>query len=93
MSQFQAFANDSQSVGLTNPAGELTLENQGQQVNMYGNISLTIDQDSLVLAKQLQQVMNDIVAYLESHKAQDISHDDIEKSQQANVTEVANPFA
>ena len=93
MSQFQAFANDSQSVGLTNPAGELTLENQGQQVNMYGNISFTIDQDSLALAKQLQQVMNDIVAYLESHKAQDISNDDIEKSQQANVTEVANPFA
>lgn len=92
MSQFHAFANADQSVGLTSSAGELTLENQGEQVNLYGNISFTIDKDSLALAKQLQQVIGDIVTYLENQQASDVSHAEVVAAEQANVTEVANPF-
>ncbi|MFW2177052.1 MULTISPECIES: hypothetical protein [unclassified Moraxella] len=89
---FSPFNNGSQSVGITTNAGELTLENQGQQVNLYGNATFTLDQDSLELAKQLQQVMADIVAYLEQHGATEQSHQTIVNTQQNNVSEVANPF-
>lgn len=93
MANFQPFSNDSQSVGLTSDAGELTLENQGQQVNLYGNATFTIDKESLALARQLQQAMTDIVAFLEKNNADKITHADVVKAQQANVSEVDNPFA
>lgn len=92
MANFQPFSNDSQSFGLTSDAGELTLENQGQQVNLYGNATFTIDKESLALARQLQQAMTDIVAFLEKNNADKITHADVVKAQQANVSEVDNPF-
>lgn len=92
MNKFSPFQNDSQSVGLMSKAGELTLENQGGQVNLYGNVIFTLDKDSLDLAKQLQQVANDIVTFLEKNAADTISHEAIESAQQSNVSEVANPF-
>lgn len=92
MTNFLPFQNDSQSVGLKSKAGELTLENQGEQVNLYGNATFTLDKDSLDLAKQLQQVMNEIVAYLEKNVAQTVSHEAIKQAEQNNVSEVANPF-
>lgn len=93
MANFQPFSNASQSVGLTSDVGELTLENQGQQVNLYGNATFTIDKESLALARQLQQVMGDIVAFLEKNHAETIAYADVVKAQQANVSEVDNPFA
>lgn len=92
MSTFLPFANTSQSVGLSSKAGELTLENQGEQVNLYGNATFTVDNDSLILAKQLQQVVNDMVSYLEKNNAHAITHEQIKQSEQANVETVANPF-
>ncbi len=92
MSQFLPFQNDSQSVGLTSKAGEITLENQGEQVNLYGNVTFTLDKDSLAIAKQLQQVMNEIVSFLEKNNAQTQSHTTIEQAAQTQVSEVANPF-
>lgn len=92
MSTFLPFANASQSVGLTSKAGELTLENQGEQVNLYGNATFTIDKDSLALAKQLQQVLTDMVAYLEKNNAQAISPEQVKQAEAANVTKVDNPF-
>ena len=46
MSAFKPFQNDSQSVGL----GEFTLENQGEQVNLYGSATFTLDKQSLATA-------------------------------------------
>lgn len=86
--KFEPFNNDSQSVGL----GELTLENQGEQVNLYGSATFTVDKDSLAQAKQLQQVLNDIVTYLESHGANAVNKADIKAAEQANVDVVKNPF-
>lgn len=88
MSAFKPFQNDSQSVGL----GELTLENQGKQVNLYGSATFTIDKQSLATAKELQGVLAEIIAYLEANQAQTIEHAAIEKQQQQQVDEVSNPF-
>lgn len=57
MSAFKPFQNDSQSVGL----GEFTLENQGEQVNLYGSATFTLDKQSLATAKQLQDVLSQII--------------------------------
>ena len=88
MSTFQPFANNNQSVGLA----DLTLENQGDQVNLYGSATFTIDKDSLALAKSLQNTLTEIVSYLESHNAANVDKVDVIKTQQDNVSEVANPF-
>lgn len=89
MLEFKPFANNSQSVGIS----ELTLENQGQQVNIYGSLTLTIDKGSLSYAKELQRILTEAVAYLESQNASQIDISDVQKAQQANVAEVKNPFA
>ena len=57
MSAFKPFQNDSQSVGL----GEFTLENQGEQVNLYGSATFTLDRQSLATAKQLQDVLLSLI--------------------------------
>lgn len=89
---FAPFKNDNQSVGLTSQSGELTLENQGQQVNLYGSATFTLDKDSLDLARQLQQVLTDMIVFLEQHQADERTHENVTQVQQANVSEVANPF-
>ena len=63
MSNFAPFQNDSQSVSISTDVGEITFENQGDQVNMYGNASFTIDKQSLELAKQLQQQFAEMVDF------------------------------
>lgn len=88
MSTFQPFQNDSQSVGI----GDLTLENQGQQVNLYGSATFTLDKQSLATAKQLQAVLTDIVAYLETTDAPTTNPAEIDHQQQQTVEEVRNPF-
>lgn len=88
MSVFKPFQNDSQSVGL----GDLTLENQGQQVNLYGSATFTIDKQSLATAKELQGVLAEIIDFLEANQAQTIEKSDLVKLQQQQVDEVNNPF-
>ncbi len=89
MQKFQPFMNDSQSLAID----ELTLENQGEQVNLYGSLTLTIDKDSLSYAKELQRIINEVVQYLEDNNAQDIDKQTIIEKQQEKITEVTNPFA
>lgn len=88
MSAFKPFQNDSQSVGLD----DLTLENQGQQVNLYGSATFTIDKQSLATAKELQDVLAEIIEFLEANQAQTIEKSDLVKLQQQQVDEVNNPF-
>lgn len=88
MSTFQPFQNDSQSVGI----GDLTLENQGQQVNLYGSATFTLDKQSLATAKQLQAILTDIVAYLEATDAPTTNRAEIDHQHQQTVTQVRNPF-
>lgn len=89
MAQFTPFADDSQSLTI----GDFTLENQGEQVNLYGSLTLTVDKTSLAHAKQLQSVLAQAIAYLEKNKADTVEKSQILASQQANVEEVSNPFA
>ncbi|ELA08674.1 hypothetical protein MOMA_08951 [Moraxella macacae 0408225] len=92
MKNFQPFANDSQSVSVQGETGELTFENQGEQVNFYGNATFYFDRQSLELATQLQQQFANIVAYLKQQNVQNTEHSQIITEQQTNVTQVANPF-
>lgn len=92
MKNFQPFANDSQSVSVEGETGELTFENQGEQVNFYGNATFCLDRQSLELAMQLQQQFANIVAYLQRQNAENKEHSQTVATQQANVTEVVNPF-
>lgn len=86
---FTPFENDSQSLSI----GEFTLENQGEQVNLYGSMTLTKDKQSLAQAKQLQAILAQAIDYLEKNKADTIEKAEIIANQQANVEAVNNPFA
>ena len=61
---FKPFADDvSQST-----LDELTFENQGDAVSIYGSIQITADQQGLAYAKQLAHIANEAVAYLEQQE-------------------------
>ena len=89
MPQFTPFNNDTQSLTI----GDFTLENQGEQLNLYGSLTLTIDKQSLAYAKQLQVMLTQAVAYLEAHQAKTVEKTDIIARQQAQIEPVNNPFA
>lgn len=65
---------------------DLTIENQVDVVNIYGNIQLSKDQQGLVYAKQLQQLMNAIVTQLEQEQQLPAQVECVEKKW------VENPF-
>ncbi|NWK73351.1 hypothetical protein D9K79_14435 [Acinetobacter cumulans] len=65
---------------------DLTLENDLDCVNLYGNLQLTKDQAGLAAAKALQAVLNDVVKALEAEVNLP------EKIQRAEAGEVENPF-
>ncbi len=46
--------------------GDLTLENQTDQVSLYGNLQLHQDQLSLQQAMQLRDLMQAVIAHLQS---------------------------
>lgn len=58
---FKAFENGTESHSIH----DLTLENQEDRVNIYGNLQITKDQQGLAAAKALQTYLNDIVKTLE----------------------------
>jgi hypothetical protein len=65
---------------------DLTLENDLDCVNLYGNLQLTKDQAGLAAAKALQALLNDVVNALEAEVNLP------EKIQRAEADEIENPF-
>lgn len=65
---------------------DLTLENDVDCVNIYGNLQLTKDQAGLASAKALQALINQVVSALEN----ETNLPDQVARQQSN--EIENPF-
>ncbi|WP_173911806.1 hypothetical protein [Acinetobacter sp. Marseille-Q1618] len=79
---FKAFENGTESHSIH----DLTLENQEDRVNIYGNLQITKDQQGLAAAKALQAYLNDIVKTLEQ------TSDLPEKLTTQAEGEIENPF-
>lgn len=79
---FKPFENGTESSAIY----DLTLENQLDCVNIYGNLQITKDQQGLQAAKKLQAFMNDLVQALE--QAQPLP----EQIEQQPEHEIENPF-
>ena len=79
---FKPFENGTESHAIH----DLTLENQSDRVNIYGNLQITKDQAGLASAKALQAYLNAIVAKLEAET--DLPEQIIDAATQ----EVENPF-
>lgn len=79
---FKPFENGIESHGIH----DLTVENDLDCVNLYGNLQITRDQEGLNAAKVLQALLNDIVDYLE--KEPNLP----EKLERGDPDEVENPF-
>ena len=65
---------------------DLTLENDVDRINLYGNLQITQDQVGLAAAKALQAYLNEIVSVLE--RQQDLPA----KISTTDESEVENPF-
>jgi hypothetical protein len=84
MSQFEPFANDSQSQSV----GDLTIENGTDKVSLYGSLNLTRDKAGLKQARALKAILDVAVRVLEQHS------DLPDKLAAAEPTvAVKNPFA
>ncbi|EJO34272.1 hypothetical protein ABLT88_02545 [Acinetobacter radioresistens] len=79
---FKPFENGTESSAIY----DLTLENQLDCVNIYGNLQITRDQQGLQAAKKLQAFMNDLVQALE--QAQPLP----EQIERQPEHEIENPF-
>ncbi len=79
---FTAFENGAESRGVH----DLTVENDLDRVNLYGNLQITKDQEGLKVAKVLQALLNDIVNHLEN------TPDLPEKLERDDEDGVENPF-
>jgi hypothetical protein len=79
---FKPFENGTESHAIH----DLTLENQSDRVNIYGNLQIAKDQAGLAAAKALQAYLNAIVAKLEAET------DLPEQIIAAATQEVENPF-
>lgn len=82
--EFKPFQNHTQSIAID----ELTIENQGERISIYGSLQIHQDQQSLEHAKTLLRILEQTVATLESQslaiKVQQNSNDDVDV--------VKNPF-
>ena len=58
---FKPFADATSSYELD----DLTLENNEDRVALYGSLNISRDEAGLAKAKQLQQLCNELVSYLE----------------------------
>ena len=79
---FKPFENDTESHAIH----DLTLENQCDRVNIYGNLQIAKDQAGLAAAKVLQAYLNAIVTHLEAET------DLPQQLNDAANQEVENPF-
>lgn len=59
---FKAFTTATESHSIH----DLTVENDVDRVNLYGNLQLTKDQAGLAAAKALQSILNNVVSALEA---------------------------
>lgn len=59
---FKAFETATESHSIH----DLTVENDVDRVNLYGNLQLTKDQAGLAAAKALQSILNNVVSALEA---------------------------
>jgi len=84
MGLIHPFQNESESASLD----ALTIENRTTHVAIYGNIGLTRDKAGLALARQLRDLLQDVVQALES----ETDHLPDEVTSKATTT-VKNPFA
>ena len=80
---FKPFENDAESHAIH----DLTLENQLDRVNIYGNLQIGKDQAGLAAAKVLQAYLNAIVTRLEAET--DLPQ---QLNDAAAPQEVENPF-
>lgn len=80
---FKAFADEVSQTMID----ELTIENQGDRVSIYGSIQITLDQIGLKHARQLQKLLTEAVSYLEQHS--DLPE---HLAPPEAAEEVANPF-
>ncbi|MEF9956371.1 MAG: hypothetical protein RSA22_08265 [Acinetobacter sp.] len=78
---FKPFENGTESASID----DLTLENQLDCINIYGNLQISKDQTGLATAKSLQAFMNEVVAALEMEHLP-------EKIQRKAENEIENPF-
>lgn len=78
---FKAFETGTESHSIQ----DLTLENDLDHINLYGNLQITKDQAGLAAAKALQAYLNDIVHALEQS-------DLPERIETASTHEIENPF-
>jgi hypothetical protein len=62
MSLIQPFQNESETVSLDG----LTIENRTTHISIYGNLALTRDRAGLANARQLRDLLNDVVRALEN---------------------------
>lgn len=79
---FKPFENGTESYAIH----DLTLENQEDCVNIYGNLQLTKDQAGLAAAKALQAFLNDVVLVLEQQTDLPV------KITCPDALEIENPF-
>lgn len=79
---FKPFENETESHSIH----DLTLENQVDCINIYGNLQITKDQNGLKAAKLLQAYLNEMVTTLE--KQTDLP----EQIARQTEGEVENPF-
>ncbi len=72
MDLISPFQNDDEAASLDG----LTIENSRKRIAIYGNIGLTRDKKGLANARELRDLMNEIVRTLESdeHLPDEISH-------------------
>ncbi len=78
---FKAFQDDTSSIDI----GDLTFENNDQRVAIFGSLNIGCDQQGLAQAKQLQTIINHMVAYLQQ---QDLP----EQIEAFTPKNVKNPF-
>ncbi|MFW1754177.1 hypothetical protein [Acinetobacter wanghuae] len=78
---FKAFENGTESHSIH----DLTLENDVDRINIYGNLQITKDKMGLAAAKVLQAALNDIVQQLEASELP-------EKLEREDADEIENPF-
>lgn len=80
-SNFVPYANESDVLTI----GNLTIENRVDRITLSGDIDLTADQAGLANARQLQLLLTDVVARLETQPL-------AAKLPAAAVKTVSNPF-
>ena len=78
---FIPFANESDVLQV----GNLTIENRSDRITLNGDVDLTLDKAGLAKAKQLHQLLGDVVANMEAAELPD-------SLPAPDVKIVANPF-